>query len=170
MGSLHMTTETAVLIETLVALGAEVRWCSCNIFSTRDSAAAAIAATGVPVFAWKGETLKDYWECTLQALSFPGGKGPQLIVDDGGDATLMVHLGVDGEKDPGNLQITADMPEDERELKACLQRCLQSQPGKWSRTAADCLGVSKRRQPGCIAVSAPSGRQTASRRSMSMIR
>ena len=143
MGSLHMTTETAVLIETLVALGAEVRWCSCNIFSTRDSAAAAIAATGVPVFAWKGETLKDYWECTLQALSFPGGKGPQLIVDDGGDATLMVHLGVDGEKDPGNLQITADMPEDERELKACLQRCLQSQPGKWSRTAADCLGVSE---------------------------
>ena len=143
MGSLHMTTETAVLIETLVALGAEVRWCSCNIFSTRNSAAAAIAATGVPVFAWKGETLKEYWECTLQALSFPDGKGPHLIVDDGGDATLMIHLGVDGEKDPGKLQITADLAEDERELKACLQRCLQSQPGKWSRLAAECQGVSE---------------------------
>ena len=83
-GSLHMTTETAVLIETLVELGAEVRWCSCNIFSTRDSAAAAIAATGVAVFAWKGESLADYWECTCQALSFPGGKGPNLVVDDGG--------------------------------------------------------------------------------------
>ncbi len=143
MGSLHMTTETAVLIETLVALGAEVRWCSCNIFSTRDSAAAAIAATGVPVFAWKGETLKEYWECTLQALSFPEGRGPHLIVDDGGDATLMIHLGVDGENDPAKLKAETDQAEDERELKLCLQRCLQSQPGKWARMAAECLGVSE---------------------------
>ena len=88
MGSLHMTIQTAVLIETLVALGAEVRWCSCNIYSTQDHAAAAIAASGVPVFAWKGETLADYWWCTLQALNFPGGKGPTVIVDDGGDAKI----------------------------------------------------------------------------------
>lgn len=93
MGSLHTTIQTAVLIETLVALGADVRWCSCNIFSTQDHAAAAIAATGVPVFAWKGETLEEYWWCTWQALSFPGGKGPQLIVDDGGDATMLLHKG-----------------------------------------------------------------------------
>ena len=91
MGSLHMTIQTAVLIETLVALGAEVRWCSCNIYSTQDHAAAAIAASGVPVFAWKGETLADYWWCTLQALNFPGGKGPTVIVDDGGDATMMLE-------------------------------------------------------------------------------
>src|SRR5659263_383477 len=92
-GSLHMTIQTAVLIETLVALGAEVRWASCNIFSTQDHAAAAIAEAGVPVFAWKGETLEEYWWCTAQALSFPGGKGPNLIVDDGGDASLLVHKG-----------------------------------------------------------------------------
>ena len=90
MGSLHMTIQTAVLIETLVALGAEVRWCSCNIYSTQDHAAAAIAASGVAVFAWKGENLADYWWCTLQALNFPGGKGPNVIVDDGGDATMMI--------------------------------------------------------------------------------
>ena len=92
-GSLHMTIQTAVLIETLVDLGASVRWASCNIFSTQDHAAAAIAATGVAVFAWKGETLEDYWECTLRALSHPDGKGPQLVVDDGGDATLLIHKG-----------------------------------------------------------------------------
>jgi adenosylhomocysteinase len=143
MGSLHTTTETAVLIETLVALGAELRWASCNIFSTRDSAAAAIAAAGVPVFAWKGETLSEYWECTLQALSFPGGKGPHLIVDDGGDATLMVHLGVDGEKNAELLQSLPGEAEDERELKACLRRCLASQPGKWGALAAECQGVSE---------------------------
>jgi len=97
-GSLHMTIQTAVLIETLVALGADVRWASCNIFSTQDHAAAAIAATGVPVFAWKGETLEEYWWCTNQALSFPGGKGPQLVVDDGGDVTLLIHKGVELEK------------------------------------------------------------------------
>ncbi len=94
-GSLHMTIQTAVLIETLADLGASVRWASCNIFSTQDHAAAAIAAAGVPVFAWKGETLEDYWWCTYQALSHPGGLGPQLIVDDGGDATLLIHKGVE---------------------------------------------------------------------------
>lgn len=95
MGSLHMTIQTAVLMETLVDLGADVRWCSCNIFSTQDHAAAAMAAAGIPVFAWKGETLEEYWDCTLQALTFPGNKGPQLIVDDGGDATLLIHKGND---------------------------------------------------------------------------
>src|SRR5450432_3625170 len=94
-GSLHMTIQTAVLIETLTSLGAEVRWASCNIFSTQDHAAAAIAVTGVPVFAWKGESLEEYWWCTDQALSFPGGKGPELVVDDGGDATLLIHKGFD---------------------------------------------------------------------------
>ena len=92
-GSLHMTIQTAVLIETLVDLGASVRWASCNIFSTQDHAAAAIAESGTPVFAWKGMTLEEYWDCTLLALSHPGGKGPQLIVDDGGDATLLIHKG-----------------------------------------------------------------------------
>ena len=104
MGSLHMTIQTAVLIETLVALGAEVRWASCNIYSTQDHAAAAIAAAGVPVFAWKGETLSDYWWCTLQALRFEGGKGPNVIVDDGGDATLMIHLGYDAEQNASVLE------------------------------------------------------------------
>jgi adenosylhomocysteinase len=97
-GSLHMTIQTAVLIETMVALGATVRWASCNIFSTQDHAAAAIAAADVPVFAWKGETLEEYWWCTNQALSFPGGKGPQLVIDDGGDVTLLIHKGVELEK------------------------------------------------------------------------
>ncbi len=102
-GSLHMTIQTAVLIETLAELGADVRWASCNIFSTQDHAAAAIAAKGIPVFAWKGESLEEYWWCTARALSFPGGKGPNLIVDDGGDATLMVHLGFKAENDPSVL-------------------------------------------------------------------
>src|SRR5882762_9156423 len=92
-GSLHMTIQTAVLIETMVALGAQVRWASCNIFSTQDHAAAAIAAAGVPVFAWKGETLEEFWWCTNQSISFPDGKGPQLVVDDGGDVTLLIHKG-----------------------------------------------------------------------------
>ena len=99
-GSLHMTVQTAVLIETLIALGAEVRWASCNIFSTQDHAAAAIAAAGIPVFAWKGETLEEYWWCTEQALLWPGGEGPNMILDDGGDATLLVHLGLKAESDP----------------------------------------------------------------------
>src|ERR1039457_6653919 len=97
-GSLHMTIQTAVLIETMVALGANVRWASCNIFSTQDHAAAAIAAAGVPVFAWKGESLEEYWWCTNQALNFPGGLGPQMVVDDGGDVTLLIHKGVELEK------------------------------------------------------------------------
>src|SRR6187551_162699 len=97
-GSLHMTVQTAVLIETLVDLGADVRWCSCNIFSTQDHAAAAIAKAGVPVFAWKGESLEEYWWCTNQAISFPEGKGPQLVVDDGGDVTLFIHKGYELEE------------------------------------------------------------------------
>jgi len=97
-GSLHMTIQTAVLIETLVSLGAEVRWASCNIFSTQDHAAAAVAAAGVPVFAWKGESLEEYWWCTYQALAHKGGKGPQLVVDDGGDATLLIHRGYELEE------------------------------------------------------------------------
>ncbi|HKK59790.1 MAG TPA: adenosylhomocysteinase [Salinivirga sp.] len=108
MGSLHMTVQTAVLIETLTALGADVRWASCNIYSTQDEAAAAIAQTGVPVFAWKGETLDEYWWCTAQALNFPGGKGPNLVVDDGGDASLMIMKGADAEKDPSTLDYTPE--------------------------------------------------------------
>lgn len=124
MGSLHMTIQTAVLIETLVALGADVRWCSCNIFSTQDHAAAAIAASGVPVFAWKGETLKDYWWCTLQALNFPGGKGPTVIVDDGGDATMMIHVGYAAEADAAVLDKEVQA-EDEIELNAILKKYWQ---------------------------------------------
>ncbi len=142
-GSLHMTTETAVLIETLVELGADVRWCSCNIFSTRDSAAAAVASRGVPVFAWKGETLKDYWECTSQALAFPGGKGPNLVVDDGGDATLMIHLGYEAEDNPQILEIPADASEDYRELMICLQGISKQDPKRWSRTVKEWKGVSE---------------------------
>ena len=143
MGSLHMTVQTAVLIETLTALGAEVRWASCNIYSTRDSAAAAIAAAGIPVFAWKGETLEDYWQCTLQALSFPGGKGPNLIVDDGGDATLMMHLGFEAEEDASVLEIPADAHEDEIELKKCLKQCLAERPGIWHEFIKECRGASE---------------------------
>jgi len=141
-GSLHMTVQTAVLIETLVALGADVRWASCNIFSTQDHAAAAIAKSGVPVFAWKGETLDEYWWCTLQALSFPGGKGPHLIVDDGGDATLMVHQGVAGEKDPAILNRESEA-EDERSLLKRLRETLGNKPGFWSSISADIQGVSE---------------------------
>src|SRR5574344_1848342 len=111
-GSLHMTIQTAVLIETLVELGADVRWASCNIFSTQDHAAAAIAAAGIPVYAWKGETLEEYWWCTEMALRFPGGKGPNLIVDDGGDASLLVHLGYRAENDPGILDAKASSREE----------------------------------------------------------
>ena len=143
MGSLHMTTETAVLIETLTALGAEVRWCSCNIYSTRDTAAAAVASRGVNVYSWKGETLKDYWECTNMAMSFPGGKGPNLIVDDGGDATLMIHLGVEAEKDPKVLDMPADASEDYRELLLNLQQTLKTEPGKWTNLLKDLKGISE---------------------------
>ena len=141
-GSLHMTIQTAVLIESLKALGADVRWASCNIFSTQDHAAAAIAETGTPVFAWKGETLEEYWECTLQALNFPDGKGPQMIVDDGGDATLLIHRGYDAENDPSIL----DEPTDVHELQvinAILKRELAKDPQKWHKVAAEMKGVSE---------------------------
>ena len=136
MGSLHMTIQTAVLIETLVELGAEVRWCSCNIYSTQDHAAAAIAAAGVPVFAWKGETLEEYWWCTLQALVFEGGKGPNVIVDDGGDATMMIHIGVEAEKNASVLDRKTD-GEDEQELLNILKKVLKEKHGIWSAMAPE---------------------------------
>ena len=142
MGSLHMTIQTAVLIKTLVALGAEVRWASCNIYSTQDHAAAAIADLGVAVFAWKGESLEDYWWCTLQAMNFPGGKKPNMIVDDGGDAMLMIHLGVKAEKDPSVLD-TPSGSGDEEELKKLLKRVLAEDPKRWQQTAKEIRGVSE---------------------------
>jgi adenosylhomocysteinase len=141
-GSLHMTIQTAVLIETLVELGAEVRWASCNIFSTQDHAAAAIAKAGIPVFAWKGETLREYWWCTAQALDFGNGKGPHLIVDDGGDATLMLHLGVQAEKDASVLNKKAD-GEDEGELLNLLREYLKADNTKWQKAVAEWKGVSE---------------------------
>jgi len=141
-GSLHMTIQTAVLIETLKALGADVRWASCNIFSTQDHAAAAIAQTGTPVFAWKGESLEEYWECTLQALSFPGGKGPNQIVDDGGDATLLIHRGCKAEEDASIL----DVPTDNHELaviNAVLKRQLARDPQFWHKMVPEIRGVSE---------------------------
>ena len=142
MGSLHMTIQTAVLIETLAALGAEVRWCSCNIYSTQDHAAAAIAAAGFPVFAWKGETLEEYWWCTLQALTFEGHKGPNVIVDDGGDATMMIHIGAAAEKNEAVLDKQTD-GEDERELYKILKVVLKEDNGIWNRMAPDIHGVSE---------------------------
>jgi adenosylhomocysteinase len=141
-GSLHMTIQTAVLIETLAELGAEVRWASCNIFSTQDHAAAAIAAKGIPVFAWKGETLDEYWWCTRQALSFPGGKGPHLIVDDGGDATLMIHQGFAIEKKPELLRNETDNLEETALMKQ-LQEAFVEDPQKWHRTVEEWKGVSE---------------------------
>jgi adenosylhomocysteinase len=140
-GSLHMTVQTAVLIETLVDLGAEVRWASCNIFSTQDHAAAAIASAGIPVFAWKGETLEQYWWATEQALSWPGDNGPDLIVDDGGDATLLIHLGVEAER-------TGEVPdlgpgEEAGVITATLQKMLRERPGMWAKMAAGLKGVSE---------------------------
>jgi adenosylhomocysteinase len=142
MGSLHMTVQTAVLIETLVALGADVRWASCNIYSTQDHAAAAIAKAGIPVFAWKGETLEEYWQCTLDALSFPNGKGPQLIVDDGGDATLLMHMGLAAEK---NASVLDKEPahEEEKCILDLLKRELKNDFGKWGRFVEDWHGVSE---------------------------
>ncbi len=142
MGSLHMTIQTAVLIETLAELGAEVRWASCNIFSTQDHAAAAIAAAGIPVFAWKGETLEEYWWCTAMALSFPGGKGPQLIVDDGGDATLFIHKGYAAEKDAKTLDVKASNHE-EGVILDLLKQLLKEDKQKWHRTVAEWKGVSE---------------------------
>ncbi|MGM0666950.1 MAG: adenosylhomocysteinase [Bacteroidota bacterium] len=141
-GSLHMTIQTAVLIETLVELGADVRWASCNIFSTQDHAAAAMADRGIPVFAWKGETLPEYWWCTAQALSFPGGKGPNLIVDDGGDATLMVHKGYYAEDDPSKLDIEPSSRE-EAIVNETLKGILSQDPEKWHRMVEDLKGVSE---------------------------
>lgn len=142
MGSLHTTIQTAVLVETLVHLGAEVRWCSCNIYSTQDHAAAALAEAGVPVFAWKGESLAEYWWCTLQAMTFEDGKWPNLIVDDGGDATLMIHLGVEAEKNPAVLD-TPSGSGDEAELKALLKKTIAEHHGMWQEMAKGMRGVSE---------------------------
>lgn len=141
-GSLHMTIQTAVLIETLQSLGADVRWASCNIFSTQDHAAAAIANVGTPVFAWKGETLEEYWWCTAQMLAFPEGKGPQLIVDDGGDATLMVHLGHDIENNPELLD-KVPVSREEAALYSVLKEIYQNDPGRWHRIVPEIRGVSE---------------------------
>jgi adenosylhomocysteinase len=141
-GSLHMTVQTAVLIETLTALGADVRWCSCNIFSTQDHAAAAIAATGIPVFAWKGETLEEYWWCTEQALTWPEG-GPNMILDDGGDATLLVHKGVEYEA-AGAAPAPETAENDEFAIiLQVLNRTLEEDPQRWTRVAADIRGVTE---------------------------
>ena len=142
MGSLHMTIQTAVLIETLVELGATVRWCSCNIFSTQDHAAAAIAAAGIPVFAWKGETLSEYWWCTERALDFGEGNGPTLIVDDGGDATMMIHRGVEAEKNSAILDEEVSA-EDEIELNKILKQVLNADSIRWTRQAKEIKGVSE---------------------------
>jgi len=141
-GSLHMTIQTAVLIETLVELGADVRWASCNIFSTQDHAAAAVAAAGIPVFAWKEETLEEYWWCTKEALTWPDGRGPNLVVDDGGDATLLIHRGFQAEENPEML----DAFTDNKELKivnAVLKRTQKAAPGFWHDVVKDWRGVSE---------------------------
>jgi len=141
-GSLHMTIETAILIETLVELGASVRWASCNIFSTQDHAAAAIAKAGVPVFAHKGESLEEYWDFTLRALTHPGNKGPQLIVDDGGDATLLIHKGYELE----NGDTWVNTPSDNHEvavIKSLLKKVAKERPGFWHSVVADWKGVSE---------------------------
>ncbi|MDE3186714.1 MAG: adenosylhomocysteinase, partial [Acidobacteriota bacterium] len=146
-GSLHMTIQTAVLIETLVSLGAEVRWASCNIFSTQDHAAAAIAATGVPVFAWKGETLEEYWDCTYKALSHKdkdgkGGKGPQLVVDDGGDVTLLIHKGYELEEGDGWVN-TPSGNHEEQVIKDLLKKVYAEDPQHWHKVAKEWRGVSE---------------------------
>jgi adenosylhomocysteinase len=141
-GSLHMTIQTAVLIETLVSLGAEVRWASCNIFSTQDHAAAAIAATGVPVFAWKGESLEEYWDCTWAALSHKSGKGPQLVVDDGGDVTLLIHKGYELEEGDGWVNSPSGSHE-EQVIKNLLKRVYAEDPKHWHKVAAEWRGVSE---------------------------
>src|SRR5690242_17189786 len=142
-GSLHMTIQTAVLIETLVALGAQVRWASCNIFSTQDHAAAAIAARGIPVFAWKGETLDEYWWCTEQALRWPDGGGPNMILDDGGDATLLVHLGTEFEA-AGAVPDTKDSDSEEYAvILEHLRKTLASDPKLWTGIGQGIKGVSE---------------------------
>ena len=141
MGSLHMTIQTAVLIETLVALGAEVRWVSCNIFSTQDHAAAAIAADGIPVFAWKGETIEEYWWCTEQAFNWPGGQLPNMILDDGGDATLLLHKGVEFEKAGAVPDAQAGDNEEWVAILEVLRRNLKTNPGKWQQIAEGIAGL-----------------------------
>ncbi len=143
MGSLHMTIQTAVLIETLVDLGADVRWCSCNIFSTQDHAAAAIAAAGIPVFAWKGETLEEYWDCTEAALTWPDGKGPQMIVDDGGDATLLIHKGAELEEGDTSFIDSPSESEEEEVIKNLLRRINGQDPIKFSSYMKEWKGVSE---------------------------
>ncbi len=142
MGSLHMTIQTAVLIKTLHELGADIRWASCNIFSTQDHAAAAIADMGIPVFAWKGETLEEYWWCTEQALKFPDGKGPNLIVDDGGDATLLIHMGFKAEEDANYLNRKGESHEEQVILNT-LSRILKEDNQRWHKTVAEWKGVSE---------------------------
>src|SRR5205823_108902 len=142
-GSLNMTVQIAVLIETLAALGAQIRWCSCNIFSTQDHAAAAIAQTGVPVYAWKGETLEDYWWCTEQVLRWPDGSGPNLILDDGGDATLLVHLGVDFEKAGAVPEPGPDDPEEYGVILGVLRRTLAENERLWTDIANGVKGVTE---------------------------
>ena len=142
MGSLHMTIQTAVLIETLAELGADIRWATCNIFSTQDHAAAAIAKEGIPVFARKGETLEEYWEYTHRAMIWPDGSGPDQLVDDGGDATLLIHWGVRGEDDPAFLDRAPGSPDEEVILKL-LKRLRREDPRHWHRIAANIRGVSE---------------------------
>jgi adenosylhomocysteinase len=141
-GSLHMTIETAILIESLTALGASVRWASCNIFSTQDHAAAAIAKAGIPVFAWKGESLEEYWDCTFRALAFPKGLGPQLVVDDGGDATLLIHKGYELENGDGWVN-TPSASHEEDVIKILLKRVAKEQPRFWNTVVKDWKGVSE---------------------------
>src|SRR4051794_10283758 len=141
-GSLHMTIQTAVLIETLTALGADVRWASCNIFSTQDHAAAAMAKAGVPVFAWKGESLEEYWWCTDQALSFPGGKGPQMVVDDGGDVTLFIHKGYELEEGSDWIDTEASSHE-EKVIKDALREVKAENPFRWHEVVKEWRGVSE---------------------------
>ncbi len=141
-GSLHMTIQTAILMETLAELGADLRWASCNIFSTQDHAAAAMAERGIPVFAWKGETVEEYWWCTRQALNFPGGKGPQLVVDDGGDATLLIHKGYAVENNPALLEAEPKNADEAAILKV-LKAQYDENPQFWHQTVAGLKGVSE---------------------------
>jgi adenosylhomocysteinase len=143
MGSLHMTIQTAVLIETLVELGADVRWVSCNIFSTQDHAAAAIAAEGIPVYAWKGETIEEYWWCTEQAFTWPDGKGPNMILDDGGDATLLLHMGIEFEKTGAVPDAKADDNEEYVTILEVLRRNLENDKQKWTNMASEIRGVTE---------------------------